>query len=213
MIFELPFMPEHEETDSKSSVFESWPYSTGSQSRQANRVVMLPARNLLESASARPSPSTSIPLPSSHVHRTSSELQLYQDQEVADQRDTTMFYRLVNGIRERHQGVQVEQLSQSERSLRSIIHTRLSGSQDDPPTDPISHQFHFHQPGMAFGVNHISPIAEAHPHGADEWSLTGFNEHSLAPGQPTLYHTQPSPDEADHDAPMDTDSEIFDLDP
>lgn len=45
--------------------------------------------------------SQKIPLPDTHVHRTRSELQLCEDMETADQRDLNMYYRLVNGIRER----------------------------------------------------------------------------------------------------------------
>jgi hypothetical protein len=45
--------------------------------------------------------SKSIPLPRSHVHRTQSEVQLCEDMETAERRDLNMFYRLVNGIRER----------------------------------------------------------------------------------------------------------------
>eukprot|EP00529_Nitzschia_sp_RCC80_P031220 CAMPEP_0113482760 /NCGR_PEP_ID=MMETSP0014_2-20120614/23087_1 /TAXON_ID=2857 /ORGANISM="Nitzschia sp." /LENGTH=357 /DNA_ID=CAMNT_0000376291 /DNA_START=454 /DNA_END=1527 /DNA_ORIENTATION=+ /assembly_acc=CAM_ASM_000159 len=45
--------------------------------------------------------SRSMPFPSSHVHRTDSEVQLCEDEEMAERRDLTMFYRLVNGIRER----------------------------------------------------------------------------------------------------------------
>jgi hypothetical protein len=120
MIFELPHMPElHGDPDSKSRVFNAWPHSTGPQSRQANRMLLLPAKSSSDATSNHASSrSTSIPLPPTHVHRTQSELQLDQDQQVADQRDATMFYRLVNGIRERHyQSIQEEQLSQSERSL------------------------------------------------------------------------------------------------
>ena len=45
--------------------------------------------------------SRSIPLPTSHVHRTQSELQLCEDLAVADHRDMAMFVRLVNGIRDK----------------------------------------------------------------------------------------------------------------
>eukprot|EP00568_Trieres_chinensis_P017667 CAMPEP_0183328092 /NCGR_PEP_ID=MMETSP0160_2-20130417/84107_1 /TAXON_ID=2839 ORGANISM="Odontella Sinensis, Strain Grunow 1884" /NCGR_SAMPLE_ID=MMETSP0160_2 /ASSEMBLY_ACC=CAM_ASM_000250 /LENGTH=255 /DNA_ID=CAMNT_0025496249 /DNA_START=41 /DNA_END=809 /DNA_ORIENTATION=- len=44
-----------------------------------------------------------IPLPSTHVHRTKSELQLDEDQHAAEWRDRCMFQRLVVGIRERQQ--------------------------------------------------------------------------------------------------------------
>jgi hypothetical protein len=45
--------------------------------------------------------SSNIPLPSSHVVRTQSELQLSLDEAAAEQRDATMFYRVLNGLRER----------------------------------------------------------------------------------------------------------------
>lgn len=48
-----------------------------------------------------PTPSTSIPLPKSHIHRTPSELQLADDQKKADYEDLRMFSRLVIGIQSR----------------------------------------------------------------------------------------------------------------
>lgn len=80
-----------------------------------------------------------IPLPLSHKHRTQSELQLSEDMETAEQRDLNMFYRLVNGIRERQMNLVRENesstaaaafydpahaLTEAERSLAHIIHTR-----------------------------------------------------------------------------------------
>lgn len=204
-------MPDHGKTDSKSGVFESWPYTAGSQNRQNNQHrLLIPARASNESESSDARRSTSIPLPSSHVHRTQSELQLDQDQEVADQRDTTMFYRLVNGIRQRHQGIQDEQLSQSERSLQRIIHTRLSAEQEDQARSMDAHHFHFQQQQRhGVMVNHISPIAESFPHGTDEWSITGFNEQPVALDPQSLdYVVQLEQPDA-----MDSDTEIFALDP
>ncbi|GKY99082.1 hypothetical protein MPSEU_000863900 [Mayamaea pseudoterrestris] len=210
MIFELPFMPELGNIDSKSSMFDTRPYSTNAQSRQANCVLLLPARSSLEVADNAASRSTSIPLPTSHVQRTQSELQLDQDEEVADQRDATMFYRLVNGIRERHYGTHDEQLDHSERSLRSIMQARLSSEQEQARSMGGSHHFQFHQQqrmGMGVAVNHISPIAESMPRNADEWSITGFNDPPLAPMN---FHIsqQPAVDDL-----LETDSDIFDLDP
>jgi len=80
-----------------------------------------------------------IPLPLSHMHRTQSEVQLCEDMETAEQRDLNMFYRLVNGIRERQMNLVRENessvaaaafynpahgLTEAERSLAHIIHTR-----------------------------------------------------------------------------------------
>jgi len=83
--------------------------------------------------------SKNIPLPLSHTHRTQSEIQLSEDMETAEQRDLNMFYRLVNGIRERQMNLVRENessiaaaafydpahaLTEAERSLAHIIHTR-----------------------------------------------------------------------------------------
>ena len=83
--------------------------------------------------------SKNIPLPLSHKHRTESEMQLCEDMETAEQRDLNMFYRLVNGIRDRQMTLVRENesstaaaafydpahtLTEAERSLAHIIHTR-----------------------------------------------------------------------------------------
>jgi len=75
----------------------------------------------------------------SHMQRTQSEVQLCEDMETAEQRDLNMFYRLVNGIRERQMNLVTEDessiaaaafynpahaLTEAERSLARIIHTR-----------------------------------------------------------------------------------------
>jgi hypothetical protein len=83
--------------------------------------------------------SQNIPLPESHVHRTRSEVQLCEDMESAEQRDLNMFYRLVNGIRDRQMHLVRDNessnaaaayydpahgLTEAEQSLAHIIHTR-----------------------------------------------------------------------------------------
>ena len=44
-----------------------------------------------------------ISLPETHIHRTESELQLYEDMIAAEHRDMCFFNRLVSGIRQRQQ--------------------------------------------------------------------------------------------------------------
>lgn len=73
------------------------------------------------------------------MQRTQSEVQLCEDMETAEQRDLNMFYRLVNGIRDRQMNLVRENessnaaaafydpahdLTEAERSLAHIIHTR-----------------------------------------------------------------------------------------
>ena len=62
-----------------------------------------------------------IPLPSSHIHRTDSELQLSEGMVVAELRDRCMFNRLVSGIREkqqRHCNLQRQHCTQGSRANR-----------------------------------------------------------------------------------------------
>jgi len=47
-----------------------------------------------------------IPLPRSHIRKTQSELQLCEDMELAEYRELSMFYRVVNGIRQRQKRVE-----------------------------------------------------------------------------------------------------------
>jgi hypothetical protein len=79
--------------------------------------------------------SGTIPLPSSHIYRTQSELQLFEETANAERRDITMFYRLVNGIRDRQTNHLARRSSEasstlptisleSERSLAMIINAR-----------------------------------------------------------------------------------------
>ena len=46
--------------------------------------------------------SNNIPLPSSYVSRTESEVQLAMNVAAAEQRDERIFHRLINGIQDRH---------------------------------------------------------------------------------------------------------------
>lgn len=148
--------------------------------------------------------SKNIPLPLSHKHRTESEMQLSEDMQTAEQRDLNMFYRLVNGIRDRQMTLARENesstaaaafydpahgLTEAERSLAHIIHTRNT---------PVE-QSHF--PTNAFPLNTVKrnnfvtkdchantnsgvPIIEGHsgsiqrPDHENEWFVGGFDSSS-----------------------------------
>jgi len=127
--------------------------------------------------------SSSIPLPSSHVARTQSELQLSIDQEVAERRDVDMFYRLVNGIRERHYreagttatGAPIAGpsiISQSEKSVSNIIHTRLRKLEEHGEEDEM------HESYSLDGSHHWRMLHSSRANvsdATDEWSITGFD--------------------------------------
>ena len=117
--------------------------------------------------------SSNIPLPSSHVARTQSEVQLSLDQEVAEQRDVHMFYRLVNGIRERHTFPHYhahapdEHVARSESSIARILHTRRSLIDS---TDNI--MMHEEQPQQMLNpIRRRTSVTSA----SDSWSITGFD--------------------------------------
>ena len=58
-------------------------------------------KSIAVDADHRNIPSKPIPLPSTHISRTTSELQLQEDMAVAEWREVCMFRRLVDGMKER----------------------------------------------------------------------------------------------------------------
>jgi hypothetical protein len=69
--------------------------------------------------------SNNIPLPSSYVSRTESEVQLAMDVAAAERRDERMFHRLINGIQDRHR--QMKKTAGASTQSRS---TPISGDTD-----------------------------------------------------------------------------------
>jgi hypothetical protein len=130
----------------------------------------LPSASKRKSSSSGSSRSSSIPLPSTHVARTQSELQLYLDEEVAEQRDTNMFYRLVNGIRERQSSPTRDVDATSERCIAGIYQTRLASHVEvcerncsfDPADTPNWRS-----------LNSPRQVSEGSTN--DEWSINGFD--------------------------------------
>lgn len=113
--------------------------------------------------------SSSIPLPSTHVARTQSELQLYLDEEVAEQRDINMFYRRLNNIRERQDSPYRDIDVSSERSIAEISHTRLVSHaevyEQNCSFDPADIQ-KWH---LGNSTRQVSQSTH------DEWSISGFD--------------------------------------
>mmetsp|Transcript_16847 Transcript_16847/g.31510 ORF Transcript_16847/g.31510 Transcript_16847/m.31510 type:complete len:246 (+) Transcript_16847:242-979(+) len=124
--------------------------------------------------------STSIPLPASHVPKTKSELQLCIDEEAAEQRDARMFYRLVNGLRERQQQKQTRDLNPFpcdhylDQHISRIVQARLTPLEEG---DRMRHQ--------VSGTNEIStePIAEIPQE--DAWSISGYDQEEQTPSFPS----------------------------
>jgi hypothetical protein len=157
-----------------------------------------------------------IPLPSSHVHRTQSELQLCEDMAVAEHRDVSMFYRLVHGIRDKQMILDQSQEApvsdpfikskESDRTIASLIHTRhqpiVSRSTRALDTIPsVQEHAVYTQPFPAvtappmrtapsgLGQDPHYVVSEALDSGvADDWSVSGFEEQLSS--QPPVHQQQ-----------------------
>lgn len=139
--------------------------------------------------------SSGIPMPSSHIHRTESELQLHSDMEAAEWRDLQMFHRLVKGISmkqqqclqnkwlrdDSHQTTDV--ILRNERSIKNIISTRQQhiipacATEEDSISFSLDERSHHQEDSLSiisqssFGVSHdmaCSPFVE------DDWSVSGY---------------------------------------
>ena len=150
--------------------------------------------------------STSIPLPSSHVPRTQSEMQLSIDEEAAEQRDARMFYRLVNGIRERHQQQQEQQMthhhhywgnhnnsnSSYEQSISRLVQARLTPLERAPhhqdPNDTSGDDIKLVLLRPQQNQQQLHHQLAFHQEAADAWSISGYEEDELGGDQ----HVPPS---------------------
>lgn len=158
--------------------------------------------------------SSSIPLPRSHVARTDSEVQLSSDQAAAEQREIDMFYRLVQGIRNRQAGSHIQ-----EASRRPPLHHPPSALQPSRVIDespPLAFYNAFGWPVESgpsmFLQQSQGPVVDT----ADSWSITGFDgPASHDPFSPISGVTtgQTSPlDVCEDDEDLDEDEGIFDMD-
>ena len=80
-----------------------------------------------------------IPLPSSHIHRTRSELQLETDQSIAELRESVMFRRLADGMAEKRKGLDFilhnQQASPNPSSHRQVDHRPLCDLKNEEISD------------------------------------------------------------------------------
>lgn len=158
--------------------------------------------------------SNNIPLPLSHKHRTQSEVQLSEDMETAEQRDLNMFYRLVNGIRERQMTLVRENesstaaaayynpahaLTEAERSLAHIIHTRNApvDRKNGTSTSSTTTSFRINTTGRRSNNWHSNlnpgvPILEDQPTSDRDngWAVGGFDSSSNLSVDQSYYQQQ-----------------------
>jgi len=151
-------------------------------------------------SAAGTSRSSSIPLPRSHVPRTESEVQLSNDQAAAEQREIHMFYRLVQGIRNRQ--TDSHRQDSSYRFFPPSALLQPSRVIDESPPEAFNNAFGWPvESGPSIFLQQSQcPDMDT----ADGWSITGFD------GGPTV---QSSPlDLCEEDEDLDEDEGIFDMD-
>lgn len=158
--------------------------------------------------------STSIPLPSSHVPRTQSEVQLSIDEEAAEERDARMFYRLVNGIRERHQQQQtaldaLHWQNSYEQSISRIVQARLTplAKEGARLADQVP---------VATEPTKLSPEPDQvhHQDPSDAWSISGYEEEQQPQPGSVPFHLAHQPvDEDDEEGNSSPEEEgLFEMD-
>jgi hypothetical protein len=133
--------------------------------------------------------SKTIPMPTYHIPRTKSEVQLHEDMEAAEWRDLCMFYRVVNGIRERqlldssncsgdNDGFKIcsneniesmmPTMDRTSRQSLALLNPNISSREIDPT------EIYFCQTD---GLQQIlAPQLEARPDINDGWSISGYDE-------------------------------------
>jgi hypothetical protein len=168
-----------------------------------------------------PAHSPNIPLPSSHVHRTQSEIQLSIDEAAAEQRDFHMFYRLVNGIRQRH----YNQAEYQNRGVeRPIPPRRLqvpdfsdnvvdSEGRRDVSQEVLARQEH--KGGPTWPLNDLldteGVVAMSSLDGGG-WSISGYDEPEVSPLGPSLPWTSVGSSPRQENEDDNEDEELFALD-
>lgn len=128
-------------------------------------------------------------MPSYHVPRTHSEVQLREDTEAAEWRDLCMFYRVINGIRDRQalhsthsggkDGFEISTNEQLDHTMFPQDHSRWPMESVAPNVS--SEEIRYAESNMHCELpdrlQHIlSNDFETRPDMNDGWSITGYDE-------------------------------------
>ena len=155
--------------------------------------------------------STPIPLPSTHVRRTESEVRLSDDTAIAEQREVHMFYRLLHGIRRRQESGH----GAPSVHLPGALPPRVM-DESPPGRAAASNMFGWQMGGL-------QPVVQPMSQGpgmdiADSWSITGFDGHqanrdSHLPESSIVASPTSPPDVCDEDVSLEEEDEcIFAMD-
>jgi hypothetical protein len=170
-------------------------------SNEKNPVKEPPIPSLMLKPMNKTQASHSIPLPSNHVHRTESEVQLQAGLEAAERRNLRMFYRLVNGIRMRQESPKTapvesyDSWSSAPADANSIL---FRPENQFSITEGTSLDYEEVAPADGWQRSSSAPPCVAN----DDWSITGFSDHRPLTEIGVLSDTE---DAADDDGVFDID--------
>lgn len=140
--------------------------------------------------------SRTIPLPSTHIARTQSELQLSEDMAAAEWKDMCMFYRVVGGIRERQEqccsnGVAIHEEPKRHHSTREQTPIRdWTGKDVSATVDTTARVTPFETPSRDAtppSQGRLPPYPQSlllrtpRLNSDGGWSITGFEDDAQSP--------------------------------
>lgn len=115
--------------------------------------------------------SETIPMPSSHIHRTRSELQLREDMAAAEWRDMCMFHRLVKGMRERQQA----HFASHQRECQQTSDGSCGHYRRTVQTTPLAKNVAPIRQEKVADYYRDAPHTREHIN--SDWSVSGYEEH------------------------------------
>ena len=174
-------------------------------------------------------------MPTSHIKRTESETQLYEDKTIAEYRDLCMFNRLIKGIRRRQQSHSLafscdeyspsrNKMNPSEckcwdetdksmaKSIENIILTRNHSfhlSQDQ--SEDVVTRYNKWGENKNSDTHHIEESIHNTVQKLDDWFISDFNESVHKAGHCTTAQNESIPDMYESDDSSHGD-EVFDID-
>jgi hypothetical protein len=127
-----------------------------SQLSEPEDSVFPPEQPTRKNSSIAAGKSLSIPISPNKMRRTASEIQLHEDEALADWRDYVMYSRIVNGMNEKraqrmmnHGRRRHHHKSSTDQCLANIIRTRNLPVEDGVDMSPTSSSCYFHPTGAA----------------------------------------------------------------
>ena len=190
-----------------------------------------PIQNANSFVERRARRSLAIPMPTSHIKRTESEIQLYEDKTIAEYRDLCMFNHLIEGIHRRQRSYSLaftcdeyspsrNKMNPSEckcwdetdKCIENIILTRNHSfhlSQDQ--SEDVVTRYNKWGENKNSDTHHTEESIHNTVQKLDDWFISDFNESVHKAGHCTTAQNETIPDMYESDDSSHGD-EVFDID-